>query len=36
MEKHRNVREWTAIEFFVKYRRISLGFLYINQNKDKI
>ena len=36
MEKHRNIREWRASEFFVKRRRISLGFLNINQNKDKI
>ena len=36
MEKHRNIRKWREIEFFVKYQRTGLGFLNINRNKYKI
>ena len=27
MGKHRNIRKWRGIKFFVKYQRVSLGFL---------
>ena len=37
VEKHRNIRKWRAIYFFiVKCQRISLDFLDINRNKNKI
>ena len=34
-EKHRNVRKWRAIEFFLKYQGTSLVFLNINRRKFK-
>ena len=36
VEKHRNIRKWKVIDFFVKYQRSSLHFLNINRNKCKI
>ena len=34
-EKHRNVRKWRAIEFFLKYQGTSLVFLNVNRRKYK-
>ena len=36
LEKHRNIRNGEQLKFFVKYQRISLGFLSVNRNTYKV